>query len=224
MGNPQERLRVFLIDLDDTVYPSDCGLMKEVGRLILRYMVERMGIPPEEAAALRRQYYLQYGTTLRGLQEHHQVDTEDYLDFVHQIPLERYLRPDPELDAALAAIPQEKVIFTNATAEHAWRVLELVGIRHHFRRVVDLRALRYANKPDPRAYQRALALLEAPAEACALVEDSVRNLQPAKALGMFTVLVGQDGADEEGVDLAIPRLADLPAVLRTLDRGGLVRR
>ncbi len=224
MGHPQERLQVLLIDLDDTVYPSDCGLMKEVGRLILRYMVERMGIPPDEAVVLRRQYYLQYGTTLRGLQEHHQVDTEDYLHFVHQIPLERYLRPDPELDAALAAIPQEKVIFTNATAEHAWRVLELVGIRHHFQRVVDLRALRYVNKPDPGAYLRALALLEVPAEVCALVEDSIRNLQPAKALGMATVLVGQDGADEEGVDVAIRRLADLPEALRALSEGGLTRR
>lgn len=221
MGHPQERLRVLLIDLDDTVYPSDCGLMKEVGRLILRYMVERMGIPPDEAVVLRRQYFLQYGTTLRGLQEHHQVDTEDYLDFVHQIPLERYLRPDPELDAALATIPQEKVIFTNATAEHAWRVLELVGVRRHFQRVVDLRALRYVNKPDPGAYLRALALLGVPAEACALVEDSVRNLRPAKALGMATVLVGQDGADEEGVDVAIPRLADLPKALRVLCEGGL---
>jgi len=220
MGHPGERLRVLLIDLDDTVYPSDCGLMKEVGRLILRYMVERMGIPPEEAVALRRQYYLQYGTTLRGLQEHHQVDTEDYLAFVHQIPLERYLRPDPELDAALAAIPQEKVIFTNATAEHAWRVLDLVGVRRHFRRVVDLRALQYANKPDPRAYQRALALLQVPPEACALVEDSLRNLLPAKDLGMVTVLVAQDGAGEEGVDVVIPRLADLPAALRALGQGG----
>lgn len=224
MGHPQERLQVLLIDLDDTVYPSDCGLMKEVGRLILRYMVERMGIPPEEAVTLRRQYYLQYGTTLRGLQEHHQVDTEDYLDFVHQIPLERYLRPDPELDAALATIPQEKVIFTNATAEHAWKVLELVGIRHHFRRVVDLRALRYVNKPDPGAYLRALALLGVPAEACALVEDSVRNLRPAKVLGMATVLVGQDGADEEEVDVAIRRLADLPAALRVLYTDSLTGR
>lgn len=209
-------LRILLIDLDDTIYPSDCGLMKEVGRLILRYMVERMGIPPDEAAALRRQYFLQYGTTLRGLQEHHQVDTEDYLDFVHQIPLERYLRPDPELDAALATIPQEKVIFTNATAEHAWRVLDLVGVRRHFRRVLDLRALHYVNKPDPGAYHRALSLLRVPPEACALVDDSVRNLRPAKALGMFTVLVAENGAGEEGVDVLIPKLADLPAALRRL--------
>ncbi|MGQ9457576.1 MAG: pyrimidine 5'-nucleotidase [Anaerolineae bacterium] len=215
-----QALRILLIDLDDTVYPTDCGLMKEVGRLILRYMVERMGIPPEEAVVLRRQYYLQYGTTLRGLQEHHQVDTEDSLAFVHQIPLERYLHPDPELDAALAVLPQEKVIFTNATAEHAWRVLDLVGIRHHFRRVVDLRALGYVNKPDPGAYRRALSLLRVPAEACALVEDSVRNLRPAKALGMATILVGQDGADEEGVDVAIPKLAHLPIALRALDGGG----
>lgn len=213
MRLPVQRLRVLLVDLDDTVYPRHCGLMKEVGRLIFRYMVERMGIPPDEAAALRRQYYHQYGTTLRGLQIHHQVDVEDYLAFVHDLPLARYLQPDPELNAALAAIPQEKVIFTNATAEHAWSVLERLGVRHHFRRVVDLRAMGYVNKPNPEAYRRALELLQEPPEACALVEDSLRNLRPAKALGMATILVGEDGADDDTVDVVIPRLADLPSVL-----------
>ena len=39
------------------------------------------------------------------------------------------------------------------------------------------------------AYERALALLGARGPECIMVEDSARNLRPAKALGLTTVLV-----------------------------------
>jgi len=213
-------LRVVLVDLDDTVYPRENGIMKEVGRLILRYMVERMQIPEDQASSLRRRYYEDYGTTLRGLQAHHQVDTEEYLRFVHDIPLEKFLHRNPLLDQALASIPQEKVIFTNSTAEHAEEVLRLVGVRSHFSQIIDLRALQYANKPDLRAYHRALGLVGAPVEACLVVEDSLRNLVPARALGMATVLVTPDGMDAHDVDFVIRDLSQLPQAVRRLEEGG----
>ena len=46
-------------------------------------------LPVEEVDILRRNYFEQYGTTLRGLQIHHQVDTDEYLAYVHDLPLEK---------------------------------------------------------------------------------------------------------------------------------------
>lgn len=217
-------LQVILVDLDDTIYPREQGIMKEVGRRMLRYMVERVHIPEDEAPVLRRRYFEAYGTTLRGLQMHHQVDPEDYLQFVHDIPLDQFLHPNPHLDQALGRIPQKKVIFTNATAEHAEGVLRRVGVRHHFAQIIDLRALRYVNKPDPEAYRRALELVAAPAEACLLVEDSLRNLLPASHLGMATILVSSDTDGNDGADLTIANLVELPQAVAFLQGHNPVRK
>ena len=55
-------------DLDATLYPESNGLWPEIRKNIDRYMLERMNIPETEIPKLRENYYLHYGTTLRGLQ------------------------------------------------------------------------------------------------------------------------------------------------------------
>ena len=84
-------LRVLLFDLDDTLYARACGLWPAIGQRINAYMVERMGLRPDEARALRQVYLEAYGTTLNGLRHEHGIDPVDYLAFVHDLPLERYL-------------------------------------------------------------------------------------------------------------------------------------
>jgi putative hydrolase of the HAD superfamily len=207
-------LRVALLDLDDTLYAADNGLWGAIGQRINRYMIERLRLPVEAVPALRRQYFERFGATLNGLRAEHNVDTRDYLAFVHAVPLEDYLQPNPALDAMLARLPHEKVIFTNADAAHARRVIERLGIARHFSTIVDIEALDFISKPDPRAYDRALALLGARAAECVFADDGARNLAPARALGMLTVLV--DAAQPpavSGVDLVIPSILDLEAAL-----------
>ncbi len=72
--------------------------------------------PRREIPAIRRHYFETYGTTLRGLQKHHQVDTDDYLAYVHDLPLEQYIQPNPALHDLLVSLPQRRFIFTNADA------------------------------------------------------------------------------------------------------------
>lgn len=188
--------KYILFDLDETLYPRDAGLMQEIGARILRYMVERMGFTPEAAEAKRPYYYHKYGTSLRGLMAEETVDAEDYLRFVHDVDITLYIGPNPELDAMLRRIPLSKVVFTNATREHARRVLDALGIADHFPFVVDVRAMDYASKPDPQAYRRILDAIGARAEECIIVEDTPRNLLPAKAMGMKTILVDHQACDE----------------------------
>lgn len=178
-----------LCDLDETLYPSRTGLMQAVTERINRYMVEQMGFTPEDTQRLRRAYHEQYGTTMRGLIVNYGIDPEGYLAFVHDLPLERYLVPDPTLGEVLASIPLRKVVFTNASREHAEGVLGILGVRHHFERIIDVRDFQYHSKPDPLAYRRMLEILATTPEQCVFVEDSLRNLAPARALGMATVWV-----------------------------------
>jgi putative hydrolase of the HAD superfamily len=209
-------LRFLLFDLDETLYPADTGMFEEIGALIHQYLEERLGIPHEEVPRLRRAYYERYGTTLRGLQLHHQVDPEDYLAFVHSIDVTRYLRPNPALDEMLSTLPQEKVLFTNASTEYACRVLEALGIRRHFRRIFDIQALDYHCKPDPRAYRIILEALPAAGPECLLIEDTVRNLKAGHQAGMRTLLVGGPPDAQDGVDFWVPDILQVPRVVRAL--------
>ncbi len=181
--------RFLVCDLDDTLYPTSAGIMPAVGRLINRYMIERVGIAPDDAKVLRRLYFNRYGTTMRGLIVNYGIDPDDYLAFVHAVPLEEYIRPNPALDAMLGSIPLRKVVFTNASREHADRVMGILGVGRHFERIVDVRDFGYYSKPNPEAYQAILDILDARPEECIMVEDAVRNLAPARALGMTVVLV-----------------------------------
>jgi putative hydrolase of the HAD superfamily len=215
-GSP--RRRFLLCDLDNTLYPPDSGLMAAVAKRMLRYIVERVGIPADEAEQLKVDYYHRYGTTMRGLILHHGADPEDYLIFVHDVPLERFLQPDPNLDAMLEGIPLRKSVFTNAYREHARRVLAILGVDHHFERIIDVRDMGFDSKPHPNAYQRALDILGVRPDECIMADDSADNLVPARALGMLTVLVGNqsslESASRNGADMNISDILDLARAIR----------
>ncbi len=199
-----------LLDLDGTLYPPETGLWEAIKERITRYLTERLGIPPPEAQALRRAYIQRYGTTLRGLQRHHGVDPRDFLRFVHDLPLERYLQPDPRLRQALQALPQAKWVFTNADAPHAWRVLDLLGVADLFAGVIDLLATDFHPKPHPRAFAVALERLgHPPPWRVAVVDDLPRNTRAARRLGFFTVLIAPQ-PEPEASDATLPAVDRLP--------------
>ena len=68
------RYSTIFFDLDDTLYDSRSGLWDAIRHRMSEYMQERLGMPWAEIDELRKKYYQTYGTTLRGLQRHHQVD------------------------------------------------------------------------------------------------------------------------------------------------------
>lgn len=204
-------------DLDDTLYASSNGLWQAIRDRMGQYMFERVGIPSEEVPALRRHYYQTYGTTLRGLQKHHRVDADDYLAYVHHLPLEHFLSPAPELRAMLLSLPQRRWIFTNADSAHADRVLERLDLKGCFEGVIDVRAIQFACKPETTAYQRALALAENPApHECILLDDSAANLSTASQMGLTTVWVNPNGNSDPGLDYTIRSLLELPTILPEL--------
>ena len=98
----------FLVDLDDTVYPASSGVFRLIRQRIVQYMVEEMKIPAEEAQELRLRLYTTYGTTLRGLSIERGVNMDEYLAYVHDVPLKDVLQPDPLLRQVLQKYPSAK--------------------------------------------------------------------------------------------------------------------
>lgn len=210
------RYHTLFLDLDDTLYPPSAGLWDAIAGRILAYMSDRFGIPAEEAHALRLEYFQKYGTTFNGLRIHHQADAEDYMSYVHDLPLEQFIQPAPELRAVLASLPQKRVIFTNASLGYVERVLACLGIREVIDQIIDIFALGLVNKPVPESYERAMRLAkERDPAACVLVDDLMRNLLPAAQLGMTTVLVGDNHVDP-AIHYRIRTVADLPLAIPDL--------
>jgi putative hydrolase of the HAD superfamily len=209
-------LDFIIFDLDDTLYPRDTGLMQEIGRRIHVWVCEHLGTSWEEAVALRRDYFRRYGTTLGGLMDRHGVAPEGYLTFVHDIPVEEYLEPNPALVSMLDALPLRRAVYTNATSEYARRVLGAIGVDGQFERVFGIQEVGLCTKASRDGYECVLALLCARGPECIMVEDTVSNLRAAQALGMTTVLV--DGDPAPWVDFAVANVLDVEAVVDALLR------
>jgi pyrimidine 5'-nucleotidase len=203
-------------DLDDTLYPSTNGLWGAIRERMNRYMEERLNLPPDEVFNLRRHYFLKYGTTLKGLQLHHNVDTDEFLAYVHDLPLKSFLKPDPALRKLIQSLPQKRWIFTNADAAHADRVLDILKLRDCFHGIIDVRANNFFCKPQLEAYHFALTHAGEPDPTrCVYLDDSPRNLAPAMQLGLYTVLVGTSKPDPMA-HCAIQSIHDLPRQLPEL--------
>ncbi len=178
------------LDLDDTLYPKTNGVWDAIRDRIHAYMIEEVGIPAEKAPNIRKEYLEHYGTTLNGLIAHFHIAPQDYLEYVHNIPLASYISPDLALRAMLLRLPQKRMIFTNADRGHAERVLALLQIADQIDGIIDILALNLHAKPQPEAYKQAMLLAgEDNPRRCLLVDDRLANLQPGSELGMTTVLV-----------------------------------
>ncbi len=152
---------------------------------------------------------------MRGLVLHHpEVSVDAYLHYVHDIDVSRYIAPNPALDAMLSRLDAPKAVFTNSIADWAERILRQLGVRHHFTRIIDVRAVDYQSKPHPHAFERALEILGTPASACVMVDDQVSYLRGAAAAGMRTVLVRPGAEAVDGIDYAVETILDVEPILQ----------
>lgn len=209
-------MNYLLFDLDNTLYAPERDLFSLIDVRINRFMEEIVGIAPGDVDPLRRYYWQEYGVTLQGLIRHFDVDPEAYLHYVHDVDVTSRLSPDPVLATILAALPQRKAVFTNGSSAHAERVLAALGIRQEFEAVFDIRIANYLPKPFLAPYEQILVELAVAPSACTMVEDVAKNLEPAKALGMTTILVGGNGEIPPFVDLRIDTIHEIATALQRL--------
>ncbi len=196
------RFTTLFFDLDDTLYPNTTGLWKAIKERMNKYMHERIGIPEKDVPQLREQYFKMYGTTLRGLQARHQVDVDDYLAFVHDLPLNEYLKPDPIQREVIASLGTRNLIFTNADVNHARRVLSALKLDDLFENIVDVNAVSPYCKPMPESFAIAMELADEPdPRKCVMIDDLPRTTRAALDVGMASLLYGHEEptSDASGV-------------------------
>jgi pyrimidine 5'-nucleotidase len=178
-------------DLDDTLYPSSTGLWHAIKARMNDYMRERMGFSEHEIPRLREKYFMQYGTTLRGLQANHQIHVEDFLAYVHDLPLKDYLIPNPVQRGVIASLSTRNLIFTNADIPHAQRVLDVLGLDGLFSTIVDVNAVAPYCKPMPESFEIAMQVAgETDPARCVMIDDLPRTTRAARQAGMYAILYG----------------------------------
>ncbi|MBB4267643.1 pyrimidine 5'-nucleotidase [Roseospira visakhapatnamensis] len=178
----------WVFDLDNTLYPASTDVFRQIDKRMKRFIARFLDVSEEEAFVVQKHYYHLYGTSMRGLMIEHGMDPHDFMDAVHDI--DHSVIPSlPDLDRALAGLDGRKVVFTNGSLRHAEMVLERVGIAHHFEAIFDIEAGAFIPKPSPETYRAMLDRFGLRPQDSAMFEDSLKNLVPAAAMGMTTVLV-----------------------------------
>jgi len=181
-------VRDWVFDLDNTLYPAPT-LYDAIGERMTAYIARHARVDDVRALELREHYFHEYGATVVGLSRHHDIDADDFMLDVHDVDYS-VLGADHDLAALITRLPGRKIIFTNGGGGHAERTLKALGLAELFEHVFDLGDAGYAPKPQLQSYQRLCAAFDIEPTRAILVEDTLRNLEPAHDIGFATALVG----------------------------------
>src|SRR5438128_5736946 len=76
--------RVWIFDLDNTLHDARPGIFPLMHAQINAYLRRRFGLDEAAANAMRRDFWLRYGTTLHGLMRHYGEDPREFLRETHR--------------------------------------------------------------------------------------------------------------------------------------------
>jgi putative hydrolase of the HAD superfamily len=178
----------WVFDLDNTLYPPHMRLFDQIEVRMTDWVMRALKVDRARADHLRAYYWQTYGTTLAGLMTEHGVDPGPYLTEVHDIDFS-VLSPDPALAQAIAALPGRKIVYTNACAPYAEKVLAARGLEGLFDALYGVEHAEFHPKPDARAFATVFGKDGLDPRAAAMFEDDARNLAVPHDLGMQTVHV-----------------------------------
>ena len=179
----------WIFDLDNTLYDINLGVFKKISKRITKFIIDEFQLNEDKAKILQREMYLKYGLTLRGLIIEKKINPDKFLDFVHDVDHPE-LKTDNELISLLKNLSGKKCIYTNAPYNHAKKILTLLGIFDIFDDILDIKNTDYIPKPDIASFEimkRKLGISFEFGKKSIFVEDTLKNLKPAKQIGMSTV-------------------------------------
>ncbi|XP_065623024.1 uncharacterized protein LOC111992350 [Quercus suber] len=175
----------------------------------------------------------------------HDFDNDDYHSFVHgRLPYD-ILKRDHVLMNLLLSLPIRKVIFSNSDEAHVTKVLSKLGLEDCFEMIICFETLNPTNKnnvdddninfeltcqpngnsglpkipiickPLENAFEQAFKIANINPEKTLFFDDSARNIQTAKRMGLDTVLVGKNHRTN-GADYALESIHNIREALPML--------
>jgi putative hydrolase of the HAD superfamily len=207
--------RVWIFDLDNTLHDARVHIFPSMHAQIQDFLKKQFGLDDEGASRMRRDFWLRYGTTLRGLMLHHGTDPRHFLAETHVFPeLADMVVHENAVKHALARLGGTKLVFSNAPRHYVEEVLRAIGLARYFDAVYTIEDARYRGKPETAGFHYLLRKHDLDPHRCALVDDILDNLRAAHRLGMSTVWVSAVGRRVPYVDLRISSVTELPRKIR----------
>jgi putative hydrolase of the HAD superfamily len=188
----------WVFDLDNTLYPPHMRLFDQIEVRMTDWVMRALKVDRARADHLRAYYWQTYGTTLAGLMREHDVDPGPYLNEVHDIDFS-VLSPDPGLAQSIAALPGRKIVYTNACAPYAEKVLAARGLGGLFDAIYGVEHAEFHPKPDALAFATVFGRDGLNPAKAAMFEDDSRNLAVPHELGMRTVHVAPEPAPADHI-------------------------
>ena len=214
----------WIFDLDNTIYDINAGVFEKISSRITEYIITALSVTREEANLVRSNMYKKYGLTLTGLMREYEIAPDEYLDYIHDVTHPE-LKYDEQLKLNLNNLTGRKFIYTNASQNHSKNILSVMGIEAEFEKILDIKATQYLPKPDPKSYNIMLEAFGISTDQIGnsiFIEDTAKNLRPAKLLGLKTVWIENDfnlkdyREHSEFIDY---KYSDLKSFLNDIDYG-----
>ena len=182
------KIKYWLFDLDNTLYSGQTKVFDQVDKKMSKFISEKLNVNIKEARKIQKSYFHEYNTTLNGMIKNHQIDANEFLEFVHDVNLD-FLKKDKFLENEIMKLDGKKIIFTNGSKAHAKNVTQKIGIDKLFDGVFDIVDSGFIPKPSKEPYKKIIENYKIEPQYCIFFEDIARNLKPAHELGMKTVWI-----------------------------------
>ncbi|KAJ4263423.1 putative suppressor of disruption of TFIIS [Fusarium torreyae] len=191
---------VLFFDIDNCLYSRNYKVLERMSGLIDDYFKKHLGLLPEDAERLHKDYYQQYGQAIEGLVRHHQIDALEYNAKVDDaLPLDDLIKPNPQLRRLLEDIDTSKVrlwLLTNAYVNHGQRVVRLLGVDDLFEGLTycDYEQVPFVCKPQKDMFLKAMKEAGvSDTSKCYFVDDSHKNCVGAQKAGWTAVHFVEEG-------------------------------
>lgn len=183
--------KFWLFDLDNTIYSPDTRVFDEIDSRMKRYISKLLKISESEAFKVQKIYYKEFGTTLSGLMKNHNVDSDDFLEYVHKVNLEN-LKECKYLKKSISQLPGKKIIYTNGDLKHAENVLDKLNIKDLFDDIFDIKKSSLIPKPNKESLESLITFYNLNPHETVYFDDIEINLKNANDLGITTFLINHN--------------------------------
>lgn len=216
---------IWLFDYDLTLYGEDeRPVLQSLDNRISLFVQKVVGCDFHASHQIRTEYLERFGTTLSGLQAMHQVEPNDFFDFIHETEYLIYPKFSQQKRELLQNLDGPRFVFTNGRSDWSETGMARMGILDCMEGIFGLEQMDWIGKPHESAYEKLENWLkqrlseknmEFPRDSrqMVLLDDSIRNLEMAHRRGWTTILVNPQPDKPDWLEYRIAHLLDLPKIL-----------
>lgn len=178
---------VWLIDLDNTLYKQDAGLMEIIDQRIDYYFSYKSRCSLREASILRKKLFSNYQNTFIGALNEKiilQQELYEFMMFVHNFDFSNIIVPNHDLLRMLKVVKGKKYIFSNSIKLHIDNVLNSLNATHLFDGVYDIVSFSYKFKPDSYPFHLFIKQNKVEHKDIIFIDDTEKNLNTARSIGL----------------------------------------